>query len=251
MRRLNPNSIHPPFANYAHGRRSRPGRRASCSAPANWGLGPTASFPTTWRLRRAFAFAPSPRSLAKLDVARRPRSPQRLCRLGPIFGRLHEGAGRIREQSAAGLDLDDRSGFCSARIQDRDRGHRRPRALERLGENRMLPTKFWAEMSWRDFAAADMSKVVAVLPVAAIEQHGPHLPVGVDTFINEGYLATRVQQIPDDMPVLDPARPGDRQIQRAYRISRHADVFARDGHARLDRNRRQRRAGPDAASSSS
>ena len=66
----------------------------------------------------------------------------------------------------------------------------------------MLPTKFWAEMSWRDFAAADMSKVVAVLPVAAIEQHGPHLPVGVDTFINEGYLATSVKQIPDDMPVL-------------------------------------------------
>ena len=66
----------------------------------------------------------------------------------------------------------------------------------------MLPTKFWAEMSWRDFAAADMSKVVAVLPVAAIEQHGPHLPVGVDTFINEGYLATAVPRIPDDMPVL-------------------------------------------------
>ena len=55
----------------------------------------------------------------------------------------------------------------------------------------MLPTKFWAEMSWRDFAAADMSKAVAVLPVAAIEQHGPHLPVGVDTFINEGYRQTR------------------------------------------------------------
>ena len=66
----------------------------------------------------------------------------------------------------------------------------------------MLPTKYWAEMGWRDFAAADMSKVVAVLPVAAIEQHGPHLPVGVDTFINEGYLATAVKQIPDDMPVL-------------------------------------------------
>jgi creatinine amidohydrolase len=66
----------------------------------------------------------------------------------------------------------------------------------------MLPTKFWAEMSWRDFAAADMSKVVAVLPVAAVEQHGPHLPVGVDMFINEGYFATAVKQIPDDMPVL-------------------------------------------------
>jgi len=66
----------------------------------------------------------------------------------------------------------------------------------------MLPTKFWAEMSWRDFSATDMEKVVAVLPVAAIEQHGPHLPVGVDMFINEGYLARAVTRIPDDMPVL-------------------------------------------------
>src|SRR3984957_14550003 len=66
----------------------------------------------------------------------------------------------------------------------------------------MLPTKFWAEMSWRDFAAADMSKVVAVLPVAAIEQHGPHLPVGGDMFINEGYLATAINRLPDDVPAL-------------------------------------------------
>ena len=66
----------------------------------------------------------------------------------------------------------------------------------------MLPTKFWAEMGWRDFAAADMSRVVAVLPVAAIEQHGPHLPVGVDTFINEGYLERAIRRVSDDMPVL-------------------------------------------------
>jgi creatinine amidohydrolase len=66
----------------------------------------------------------------------------------------------------------------------------------------VLPTKFWAEMSWRDFATADMGKVVAVLPVAAIEQHGPHLPVGVDMFINEGYLARAVARVPDEMPVL-------------------------------------------------
>jgi creatinine amidohydrolase len=66
----------------------------------------------------------------------------------------------------------------------------------------MLPTKYWAEMGWRDFASADMSQVVAVLPVAAIEQHGPHLPVGVDTFINEGYLARAVPRVPADFPVL-------------------------------------------------
>jgi creatinine amidohydrolase len=66
----------------------------------------------------------------------------------------------------------------------------------------MLPTKFWAEMTWRDFQRADMDKAVAVLPVAAIEQHGPHLPVGVDTFINEGYLKRAVARIPDELPVL-------------------------------------------------
>jgi len=66
----------------------------------------------------------------------------------------------------------------------------------------MLPSKYWSELSWRDFAAADMSKVVAVLPVAATEQHGPHLPVGVDTFINQGYLDRAVKLTPDDMPVL-------------------------------------------------
>jgi creatinine amidohydrolase len=42
----------------------------------------------------------------------------------------------------------------------------------------MLPTKLWAEMSWKDFQSADMANVIAVLPVAAIEQHGPHLPIG-------------------------------------------------------------------------
>jgi creatinine amidohydrolase len=57
-------------------------------------------------------------------------------------------------------------------------------------------------MTWRDFAAADMSKVVAVLPVAAVEQHGPHLPVGVDTFINEGYLRRAAARVPSDLPVL-------------------------------------------------
>ena len=66
----------------------------------------------------------------------------------------------------------------------------------------MPPTKFWAEMSWRDFAAADMAKTVAVLPVAAIEQHGPHLPVGADAFIGEGYLKRAIARVPADWPAL-------------------------------------------------
>jgi creatinine amidohydrolase len=57
-------------------------------------------------------------------------------------------------------------------------------------------------MSWRDFAAADMAKTVAVLPLAAIEQHGPHLPVGTDAFIGEGYLQRTIARLPADWPVL-------------------------------------------------
>jgi creatinine amidohydrolase len=65
-----------------------------------------------------------------------------------------------------------------------------------------LPTRFWADMTWTDFQAADMAEVIAVLPVAATEQHGPHLPLGVDTFITEGYLARVVTRLPGDLPVL-------------------------------------------------
>lgn len=66
----------------------------------------------------------------------------------------------------------------------------------------MLPTKLWMDMTWRDFAQADMSKAVAVLPVAAVEQHGPHLPVGVDSYINGAYLARAVERTPADLGVL-------------------------------------------------
>jgi creatinine amidohydrolase len=66
----------------------------------------------------------------------------------------------------------------------------------------MLPTKFWADMRWPDFQRADMKKVIAVLPLAAIEQHGPHLPVGVDAFLNDGYLKRAAAKVPDGLPVL-------------------------------------------------
>jgi creatinine amidohydrolase len=50
----------------------------------------------------------------------------------------------------------------------------------------MLPSPFWSELSLRDLRAHDMSRVIAVLPIAAVEQHGPHLPLGVDAMIMEG-----------------------------------------------------------------
>jgi creatinine amidohydrolase len=66
----------------------------------------------------------------------------------------------------------------------------------------MLHTRFWAEMSWTDFDDADMGEVIAVLPVAATEQHGPHLPVGVDAFIMQGYIERIVARLPPELAVL-------------------------------------------------
>lgn len=43
---------------------------------------------------------------------------------------------------------------------------------------------------------------IAVLPVAAVEQHGPHLPVGVDTYIAEAYLARVRALLPQGTPAV-------------------------------------------------
>jgi creatinine amidohydrolase len=58
----------------------------------------------------------------------------------------------------------------------------------------------WAEMTWEEFANADPSWV-AVLPLAAVEQHGPHLPLGTDFFIVEAYLARARKLLPDALAV--------------------------------------------------
>ena len=60
----------------------------------------------------------------------------------------------------------------------------------------------WSENSWQDFGSADMARVIAVLPVAAIEQHGPHLPLGADAMIMEGYLKRVMGLLPDNLPAV-------------------------------------------------
>lgn len=69
-----------------------------------------------------------------------------------------------------------------------------------------LKSRFWADLTTRDFAQLRtgdaVEEVVAVLPVAAIEQHGPHLPLCVDTTLVEGIIAAALPQLPEDLPVL-------------------------------------------------
>ena len=64
------------------------------------------------------------------------------------------------------------------------------------------PTRFWSELSTTDFATLDTARAIAVLPVAAIEQHGPHLPLSVDTDIVNGVLQAALPHIAADLPVL-------------------------------------------------
>ena len=58
-------------------------------------------------------------------------------------------------------------------------------------------------MTWQELtdAGAATARWIAVLPLAAVEQHGPHLPLGVDTFIAEAYVARVRDILPDELPV--------------------------------------------------
>ena len=61
--------------------------------------------------------------------------------------------------------------------------------------------------NWIDLTAADLARtagedIVAVLPLAAVEQHGPHLPLGTDLIIGEGLLRHAVSVLPTEVTVL-------------------------------------------------
>src|SRR5262249_1813745 len=61
---------------------------------------------------------------------------------------------------------------------------------------------FWSELNTNEFAGLDPETTIAVLPIAATEQHGPHLPVATDTAIAEGMIAETIRQLPADQSVL-------------------------------------------------
>ncbi len=65
-----------------------------------------------------------------------------------------------------------------------------------------MPARFWHDLTWTEFAALDKARAVAVLPIAATEQHGPHLTVSVDTTINEGVVAAAMACVPEEIECL-------------------------------------------------
>lgn len=67
-------------------------------------------------------------------------------------------------------------------------------------ENSMMPSRDWTEIRWADAASADVSRWIAVLPLAATEQHGPHLPVATDVLIADAYLARARELLSGSVP---------------------------------------------------
>lgn len=49
-----------------------------------------------------------------------------------------------------------------------------------------MPVHRFAEMTWEEVRDAGPERAVAILPVGAVEAHGPHLPLGTDVVISEG-----------------------------------------------------------------
>jgi creatinine amidohydrolase len=68
----------------------------------------------------------------------------------------------------------------------------------------------WQSMTTVDVRRAAERDPVVILPLAAIEQHGPHLPLSTDLDIGMGLLASAFRYLPDDFPawVLPPQAVG-------------------------------------------
>jgi len=65
-----------------------------------------------------------------------------------------------------------------------------------------LKNGYWQDLTTRDFAALDPLRSIALLPVGAIEQHGPHLPLVTDTAINQAILQRTLDRLGDDLTLL-------------------------------------------------
>ena len=65
---------------------------------------------------------------------------------------------------------------------------------------------FWQDLTTADFGRVDAEATVALLPVAAVEQHGPHLPLSTDALINEALVRATLARAPAATLLVLPAQ---------------------------------------------
>lgn len=66
----------------------------------------------------------------------------------------------------------------------------------------MLQSVMWKELTAADLRDKVQAGAIVLLPVASMEQHGPHLPVGVDTILCEAVCRAAAEAIASEMPVV-------------------------------------------------
>jgi creatinine amidohydrolase len=66
----------------------------------------------------------------------------------------------------------------------------------------MAQSVMWKELTAAELRAKAEAGAVVLMPVGSMEQHGPHLPVGVDTFLSEGLCKAAAEALAPEMPIV-------------------------------------------------
>ena len=66
----------------------------------------------------------------------------------------------------------------------------------------MPQSVMWKDLTAGELAAKASAGALVVLPVASMEQHGPHLPVGVDSILCEAVCRRAAEAVGEEVPVV-------------------------------------------------
>src|SRR5262249_35072015 len=66
----------------------------------------------------------------------------------------------------------------------------------------MPASVMWKELTAEDLRAKAAADAIVILPIASMEQHGPHLPVGVDTILTEGVCRAAAEMVANEVAVV-------------------------------------------------
>ncbi len=64
------------------------------------------------------------------------------------------------------------------------------------------PSVLWRELTYEDLNGLAARDAIVLLPIASMEQHGPHLPVGVDTILCENVCRVAAEALVGEVPVV-------------------------------------------------
>ncbi|HOT22237.1 MAG TPA: creatininase family protein, partial [Sedimentibacter sp.] len=61
----------------------------------------------------------------------------------------------------------------------------------------------WDELTWTELT--NLRDGIIIIPTGSVEQHGPHLPIGTDTFIAEGFAKKLYNKAIDKKIIIAPS----------------------------------------------